>query len=72
MAENKEVIILDTSALLAYIEDEDGADYAEDLLIKAEHNEITIYIAFVSLTEVMYVAHPVPWTQDKTYAAAFS
>ena len=55
MAENKEVIILDTSALLAYIEDEDGADYAEDLLIKAEHNEITVYIAFVSLTEVMYI-----------------
>ncbi len=56
MAENKkDVFVLDTSALLAYIEDEDGAEYAEDLLIKAEHNEITIYIAFVSLTEVMYI-----------------
>ena len=56
MAENnKEVFILDTSALLAYIEDEDGAEYAEDLLIKAERNEISIYIAFVSLTEVMYI-----------------
>ena len=56
MAENKkEVFILDTSTLLAYIEDEDGAEYAEDLLIRAERNEITIYIAFVSLTEVMYI-----------------
>lgn len=56
MAENKkEVFILDTSALLAYIEDEDGAGYVEDLLIRAERNEITIYIAFVSLTEVMYI-----------------
>ena len=56
MAENnKEVFILDTSALLAYIEDEDGAEYAEDLLIRAERNEIAIYIAFVSLTEVMYI-----------------
>ena len=56
MAENKkEVFILDTSALLAYIEDEDGAEYAEDLLTKAESNEITLYIAFVSLTEVMYI-----------------
>jgi predicted nucleic acid-binding protein len=52
---NKEVFILDTSALLAYIEDEDGAEYAEDLLTKAESNEITLYIAFVSLTEVMYI-----------------
>lgn len=56
MAENKtEVFILDTSALLAYIEDEDGAEYAEELLIKAERNVITVYIAFVSLTEVMYI-----------------
>lgn len=56
MAEkNKEVFILDTSALLAYIEDEDGAGYVEDLLIRSERNEITIYIAFVSLTEVMYI-----------------
>jgi len=56
LAENKnEVFILDTSALLAYIEDEDGAEYAEELLIKAESNEVTVYIAFVSLTEVMYI-----------------
>jgi predicted nucleic acid-binding protein len=56
LAENKkDVFILDTSALLAYIEDEDGAEYAEDLLIKAERNEITICISFVSLTEVMYI-----------------
>ena len=56
MAENKEgVFIFDTSALLAYIEDEDGAEYTEGLLIKAEHNEITIYIAFISLMEVMYI-----------------
>lgn len=52
---NKDVFILDTSALLAYIEDEDGADFTDDLLVKAERNEITIYIAFVSLTEVMYI-----------------
>ena len=28
---------------------------AETLLIRAERDEITIYIAFVSLTEVMYI-----------------
>ena len=44
MVENKkEVFILDTSALLAYIEDEDGAKYAETLLIRAERDGITIY-----------------------------
>jgi len=56
LAENKkDVFILDTSALLAYIEDEDGAEYTEELLIKAERNEIIIFIAFVSLTEIMYI-----------------
>lgn len=56
MAENNtKAFVLDTSALLAYIEDEDGADYMEEVLIKAERNEISVYIAFVSLTEVMYI-----------------
>jgi predicted nucleic acid-binding protein len=62
---NKHVYILDTSALLAYIEDEDGAEYADALLIKAERNEITIYIAFISLTEVMYIT-----LQEKDECAA--
>ena len=66
MAENnKDVYIFDTSALLAFIEDEDGADFAEDLLIKAEQNEVIIFIAFVSLTEVMYIT-----LQEKDEATA--
>jgi len=62
---NKDVYIFDTSALLAFIEDEDGADFAEDLLIKAEQNEVIIFIAFVSLTEVMYIT-----LQEKDEATA--
>lgn len=66
MAENKKgVYVFDTSALLAFIEDEDGAEYAEDLLIKAEQNEVTIFIAFISLTEVMYIT-----LQEKDEATA--
>jgi len=56
LAENiKKAIVLDTSALLTYIEDEDGAEYIEAVLIESERNEATAYIAFISLTEVMYV-----------------
>ncbi|MCI0474584.1 MAG: type II toxin-antitoxin system VapC family toxin [Ignavibacteria bacterium] len=47
--------ILDTSALLTYIEDEDGADKVDALLIEAENGEADIYIAFISITEVYYI-----------------
>ena len=47
--------ILDTSALLTYIEDEDGSDEVEKLLVKAENGEVEIYIAFISITEVFYI-----------------
>lgn len=36
MNETKKIYILDTSAILTYIEDEDGSDYVENLLIDAE------------------------------------
>ena len=35
MNETKKICILDTSAILTYIEDEDGSDYVENLLIDA-------------------------------------
>lgn len=49
------IYILDTSALLTYIEDEDGSEYIENLLIAAEKGEAAIHIAFISLTEVFYI-----------------
>lgn len=56
MNEDKiEVYILDTSALLTYIEDEEGSELVDDILIKAENNGAIIYISFVSMTEVFYI-----------------
>lgn len=56
MAENNTItFVLDTSALLAYIEDEAGSEYTEGILIKAERKEISVYLSFVSLTEVTYI-----------------
>lgn len=47
--------ILDTSALFTFIEDEDGAEIVESLLIEAEKGNVTVYISFISLTEVFYI-----------------
>jgi predicted nucleic acid-binding protein len=52
---NRKPYILDTSALLTYIEDEEGSDEVEELLVKAENGEVEIYIAFISITEVFYI-----------------
>lgn len=38
----KKIYILDTSALLSYIEDEEGPDIVETLLIEAENKKIII------------------------------
>jgi predicted nucleic acid-binding protein len=53
--DNKEVYVFDTSAILTYIEDEEGSDFIENLLIKAEVDEIEVYLSFISLTEVFYI-----------------
>lgn len=55
MKEDKENYILDTSALLTYIEDEEGSKYIEDLLIRGEKGDVVIYVAFISLMEVFYI-----------------
>lgn len=39
MKEDSKIYVLDTSALLTYIEDEDGSEYIESLLIEAEKGE---------------------------------
>ena len=44
------------SALLTYIEDEEGASDVENFLIKAEMGEVEIYISFISLTEIFYIS----------------
>lgn len=55
MKEDKEKYILDTSALLTYIEEEEGSEYVEDLLIRGEKGDVVIYVAFISLMEVFYI-----------------
>lgn len=55
MKKDKELYVFDTSALLTYIEDEEGSEDVESLLIRAEKGEVIIYVAFVSLMEVFYI-----------------
>ena len=55
MNEDKAIYVLDTSALLTYIEDEEGSEYVEDLLVDAEKENVTIYLAFISITEIFYI-----------------
>lgn len=47
--------VLDTSALLTYIETEEGAADIEALLQKAIDEEIVLYISIVSCIEIFYI-----------------
>ena len=58
------IYILDTSALFTFIEDEEGADTVDNLLIAAEKGDITIYVSFISLTEVFYITKMEHGEQD--------
>ena len=55
MKEGNNLFVLDTSAILAYLEDEDGAEDVEELLIKAENKKISVYVSFATLAEVFYI-----------------
>lgn len=48
-------LVLDTSAITAYLHDEPGAAGVEQLLNKASAGKIRIYISFASLTELRYL-----------------
>jgi uncharacterized protein len=47
--------VLDTSALLTYIENEEGATEIEALLQKALDEEVVLYISTVCCIEVFYI-----------------
>lgn len=47
--------VLDTSAILAYFEDEDGADLVAEALLGAARGERSVSVSFVSLTELQYI-----------------
>ena len=50
--------VLDTSALLAYIEDEDGSEQVELLLEQAETEQILLLVSFITITEIFYITLP--------------
>ncbi len=47
--------VLDSFALLAYLEDEPGAARVASLLGKAQKNEVEIWISIVNYGEVVYI-----------------
>jgi predicted nucleic acid-binding protein len=48
--------VLDTSALLAFVQNEAGAERVERILNSARERECAAYISFVTLAELYYVA----------------
>jgi len=46
--------VLDSYALMAFLEDELGADHVKDLILKAEENRVNLLISVVNLGEVWY------------------
>lgn len=46
--------VLDSYALMAFFEDEPGADLVRDLILKAEENKVNLLIGVVNLGEVWY------------------
>jgi predicted nucleic acid-binding protein len=50
-----ETVLLDTSAIIAFIEDEPGAEQVHNALIDADAGTLHVYCCFVSLTEVEYI-----------------
>jgi predicted nucleic acid-binding protein len=57
--------VLDTSALFAFIQDEEGADRVQNILVSAQKNECSVYISFISLAELLYVT----WQEEGESAA---
>lgn len=47
--------LLDTSAILAFYQDEPGASTIEDLFEKREKGLLRIYVSFISLFEILYL-----------------
>jgi uncharacterized protein len=48
--------VLDTSALLAYIENEDGADEIDSLLRQALQNQLLLFMSVMSSVEIFYIS----------------
>jgi predicted nucleic acid-binding protein len=60
-----EVVVLDTSACLAFLENEAGAEAVETCLLKAKSGLMAVHASFATLTEVEYIT-----TQERGAADA--
>jgi len=47
--------VLDSTAFLTMFEDEAGADTVQDMLDRANKNEILVFVSFVTFTEIFYI-----------------
>lgn len=55
MSDGKEMVVLDTSALFALIEDEAGADTVHNLLEGAVSGHVEVLVSFISFMELFYI-----------------
>lgn len=62
---NHERYVLDTSALICYLEDEDGADIVDGLIQHAEDQFIDLVVVFISMMELYYIT----WQEQGSTAA---
>ena len=53
----KETFVLDASALIAFLNDEDGADKVEDVLQRAKRDNCIIYMNKLNILEIYYVVY---------------
>lgn len=50
-----EPVVVDASAILAYVDDEEGAETVEKCLLSARHGRMELFAGFVTLTELRYI-----------------
>jgi len=55
MSENETIYVFDTSAWLALIEDEPGAEIVQNLLERTVSDHVKILVSFMSFMEVFYI-----------------
>ena len=56
MSHSPLLYVLDTSALLTFMEDEAGAEQVQELLEKAKRGEVILLVSFMSFMEVYYMS----------------
>jgi len=65
-----EAIVLDTSACVAFLENEAGAEIVEACLLEARLGQTTVHASFATLTEIEYVTMQERGAADTAIALA--